>query len=160
MAIVVAMIIPSWAHIVALSMAPITEYQLAIPIAITTYGYSPFVAYVLSVAGSFIPFFPLYFGFASARDHVARAFPRLVAPFDMLLARAQKKVQGNYDRYGAIALFLALVVPFPLTGVWTMTLAAVALKIPKHSAAISIFLGLLCGALLVTLASLGIVSFF
>lgn len=149
--------IPSWLQVILLSVAPITEYQLAIPVALTTYHFSWGVAYGLGVFGSFLPFFPLYFGFYFVRNHVARIFPPLVRPFDALLARADRKMRGNFEKYGALALFLALVVPFPLTGVWTTTLAAVALKIPIRSAALGIFLGLLCGAGLVTLASLGVI---
>jgi len=149
--------IPDWLQVIALSVAPITEYQLAIRVALTTYHYPWYAAYALGVFGSFLPFFPLYFGFEFVRRHVTRLFPRLIRPFDVLVARAERKVRGNYDKYGAIALFLALVVPFPLTGVWTTTLAAVALKIPMRSSAIGIFLGLLCGAGLVTLAATGII---
>lgn len=150
--------IPSWMQVIALSVAPITEYQLAIPVALTVYHYPWFLAYALGVFGAFLPFFPLYFGFEFVRMHAARAFPRLVTPFDKLLIRADRKLRGNYEKYGAIALFFALVIPFPFTGVWTTTLAAVALKIPMRSAAIGIFSGLLGGAALVTLAALGIIS--
>ncbi len=149
--------IPDWLQVIALSVAPITEYQLAIPVALTTYRYPWYVAYGLGVIGSSLIFFPLYFGFDFVRAHVACLFPKLVKPFDMAIARAEKKTRGNYEKYGAAALFLALVIPFPLTGVWTTTLAAVALKIPMRTAAIGIFLGVLCGAGLVTLASLGII---
>lgn len=148
--------IPGWLQVIFLSIAPITEYQLAIPVALTTYHYPWYAAYGLSIIGSFSIFFPLYFGFEFVREHVARLFPRFVKPFDMALERADKKLRGDFEKYGAFALFLALVVPFPLTGVWTTTLAAVALKIPMRSAAIGIFLGLLCGAGFVTLASLGV----
>ncbi|MEK9156948.1 MAG: small multi-drug export protein, partial [Patescibacteria group bacterium] len=115
--------IPGWLQVIALSIAPITEYQLAIPLALTTYHYPWYFAYALGVFGSFLPFFPLFFGFEFVRRHVTRLFPRLIRPFDMLIARAEKKVRGDYDKYGAIALFIALVIPFPLTGVWTTTLA-------------------------------------
>lgn len=154
--------IPGWLQVFFLSIAPITEYQLAIPVALTTYHYPWYVAYFLGVAGSFAIFFPLFFGFERMRTWLANAFPKLVKPFDMAIERAERKMRGDYEKYGAIALFLALVVPFPLTGVWTTTLAAVALKIPMRSAALGIFLGLVCGAGLVTLASLGIIhsSFF
>ena len=148
--------IPSWLQVMLLSLTPITEYQLAIPLAIAKYHFAPEVAYFLCVTGSFIPFFPLYFGFMRMRNYVARLFPKLVKPFDALIARAERKTRGDYEKYGAVALFLALVVPLPLTGVWTMTLAAVALKIPLKNAALGIGLGMMCGAGVVTLVSLGV----
>ncbi len=149
--------IPGWLQVIFLSIAPITEYQLAIPVALTTYHYPWYVAYALSVIGSFSVFFPLYFGFEFVRRHVAAIFPAFVKPFDVALERADRKLRGDFEKYGTLALFFALVIPFPLTGVWTTTLAAVALKIPMRSAAIGIFFGLLCGAGVVTLASLGVI---
>ncbi len=152
--------IPDWLQVMALSAAPITEYQLAIPVAITQYHFSLPIAYFLGVIGALIPFLPLYFGFEFVRRHLTTIFPALITPFDRLIARADKKLRGNYEKYGAIALFLALVVPFPLTGVWTMTLAAVTLKIPFRAAVVGIFCGLLCGAGFVTLVSAGIINVF
>lgn len=150
------MMIPDWLQVIFMSVAPITEYQLAIPVAMTTYHFPWYVAYALAFLGSCVIFFPLYFGFVFVRTHAVRLFSWLAKPFDAVIARAERKLHGDYEKYGALALFLALVVPFPLTGVWTATLAAVALKIPMRSAAIGILLGVLCGEALVTLASLGI----
>ena len=152
--------IPDELHVIALSAVPVFEYQLAIPLALTKYHFTPIAAYFLCAFGAILPFFPLYFGFEFVRDQLAKIFPGIVKPFDALIARADRKARGKYEKYGSLALFLALVVPFPLTGVWTMTLAAVAFKIHFRPAFLSIFLGMLCGAFLVMLASLGVIGFF
>jgi|GEM_PF-786771 len=146
--------VPAWLRVILLSAIPITEYQLSIPIGIHDYNLSPGVVFVLAVFGAALPFFPLYFGLDALRDAVARYLPSLLRPLDMLLARAENKLKDNYAKYGMIALFLMLVIPFPLTGVWTASFAAVALKIPFKEAALGILLGMLGGAMLMILWSL------
>lgn len=124
-----------------LSMIPITEMQLAIPVAMHSWSMSPFVAFGYALIGNALVFLPLYFGLERVRQWLSRVAPKLVRPLDMLLARGEGKVKEQYARYGAFALFLFTAIPLPLSGVWTATLAAVALKIPFKYAAIAIGLG-------------------
>lgn len=146
--------VPAWLRVILLSAIPVTEYQLSIPIGIHEYHLSPWLVYVLSILGAAIPFFPLYFGLDALRDLIARRLPALLRPLDAVLARAENKLKDNYAKYGMAALFLLLVIPFPLTGVWTASIAAVALKIPFKEAALGILLGMLGGATVVTLLSI------
>ena len=39
-------------------------------------------------------------------------------------SKATKKFQKSYDLYGALALFLFVAIPLPVTGVWTASVAA------------------------------------
>lgn len=151
---------PAWLKIVVLAMMPITEYQLAIPYAIEKFSFSPLVAYLLALLGSALLFFPLFFGLEWLRATVEKVFPPLLRPLDAFLLRAEHKLKANYEKYGALALFLFLVIPFPLTGIWTATTAAVVLKIPFRGAATGIFLGVLGGQAVVLLLTLGIGQLF
>lgn len=146
--------IPEWLQVVFLSAIPITEYQLSIPLGIHEYGFAPLEAFVLAALGGTLIFFPVFLGFDWLRHTTERLAPRFLKPLDALLARGERKLKDNYARYGAVALFLFLVIPFPFTGVWTASLAAVALKIPFRAAAIGILTGMLGGAAVVTLASI------
>lgn len=144
---------PSLATIV-MSMLPFTEMQLAIPVAIRAWSIAPAVALGYALIGNVLVFLPLFFGLDRLRALLARKAPALVRPLDALLARGQGKVQQQYARYGAFALLLFTAIPFPLSGVWTATFAAVALKIPFKHAAIGIGLGQICaGIIIVTLST-------
>jgi uncharacterized membrane protein len=147
---------PDFLKIIVLATAPLTEYQLAIPVAIERFHFSPFAAYVLALIGSLCLFFPLYFGLEGLRKLVAQTFPLLLRPLDAFLARAERKMKESYAKYGAFALFLFLVIPFPLTGVWTATTAAVVLKIPFRSAFLGILSGVLAGQLVVVIVTVGL----
>lgn len=147
-------VVPHWLGVMLLSAIPITEYQLSIPVGIHDYHLPPTEVFILGVLGAAVPFFPLYFGLEFVREKVAQYFPALLRPLDALLARAEHKLKDDYAKYGMFALFIFLVIPFPLTGVWTASLAAVALKIPFKQAAFGILLGMLGGATVVTILSL------
>jgi uncharacterized membrane protein len=147
--------VPEWLRVILLSAIPITEYQLSIPVGIHEYHLAPWVVFGLATLGATLIFLPVYFGLELLHTLIERHFPRLLRPLDVLIARAERKLKDRYAKYGAVALFLFLVIPFPLTGVWTASLAAVALKIPFKEAAWGILLGMLGGATLVTLLSLG-----
>jgi uncharacterized membrane protein len=151
---------PAWLKVIVLSMMPITEYQLAIPYAIEKFSFSPGAAYLLALIGSTLLFFPLFFGLEFLRSVLEKVCPPLLKPLDAFILRAEHKLKANYEKYGAFALFLFLVIPFPLTGIWTATTAAVVLKIPFRGAATGIFLGVLGGQAVVLLLTLGLGTLF
>jgi uncharacterized membrane protein len=151
--------VPDFLKIIVLAMAPLTEYQLAIPVAIERFHFSPAVAYLLALIGSLCLFFPLYFGLEKLREFVSKIFPLFLRPLDAFLLRAEHKMKDNYAKYGAFALFLFLVIPFPLTGIWTATTAAVVLKIPFRPAFLGILFGVLGGELVVTIVTVGVGAF-
>ena len=154
-ALVAALVgVPAWLRVILLSAIPITEYQLSIPLGIHEYHLDAWLVFILAAAGATLIFFPVYFGLEALHSFVEKHFPRLLRPLDLLIARAENKLKDRYAKYGAVALFLFLVIPFPFTGVWTASLAAVALKIPFKQAALGILTGMLVGAAVVTVLSL------
>jgi uncharacterized membrane protein len=146
--------IPDTFKVVVLAMMPITEYQLAIPLAIERFHFSPLAAYLLALFGSLLLFFPLFFGLKALRDFFATHIPALARPIDAFLERGERKLKDNYRRFGGLALFLFLVIPFPFTGIWTATAAAVALKIPLKEAGLGILFGVLGGQAVVVFVTL------
>ncbi|MFA5946518.1 MAG: small multi-drug export protein [Patescibacteria group bacterium] len=148
--------VPAWLKIIVLAMVPVTEYQLAIPYAVERFYFSPAAAYALALGGSALLFFPLFFGLELLRAALTKVCPPLLRPLDAFLLRAEHKLKNSYEKYGALALFFFLAIPFPFTGIWTATTAAVVLKIPFRGAAVGIFLGVLVGQAIVLAATLGI----
>lgn len=146
--------VPDWLTVIALAAIPITELQLAIPLAITKFDMHPVAAFLLAAVGNSIPFFPLYFGLDKLRDFVERRMKWLVRPIDAFVARAERKLGKDYEKYGALCLFLFIWIPFPFTGVWTATAGAVALQIPFKQAALGVLGGMLSSGIIVTVISL------
>ncbi len=151
---------PHWLATMLLSGLPLTELRLTIPLAIHSWNINPMDAYGLAVLGTLIPFFPIFFGLRALRDFCSKHFPKLVAPIDRLLVHGEHRLKKQYERYGAIALFLLASIPLPLAGLWSSALVAVALKIPFRKAFLAIGLGTLVAGLLVTLISAGANAWF
>jgi uncharacterized membrane protein len=147
---------PSLATVI-LSALPVTELRLSIPVAIHVWKLTPVAAFAFALLGNFLPFFPLYFGLDALRRLTQRHAPWLTRFIDGAIARAKGRVSKKYARYGAFALFLFTAIPLPLTGLWTATLAAVALKVPLRYALAGIGSGIVVAGVLVTLVSAGFI---
>ncbi len=135
---------------IILASLPITELRLAIPIAMNVWLINPYNAFGLALIGNFIPFFPLFYGLRWIRNFASKHWSWMLRFIDDQLNKAREKVEKKYDRYGALALFLFTALPLPFTGLWTATLAAVALKIPLKYALIGIGCGIIAAGLIVT----------
>ena len=152
--------VPEWLRVVLLTAIPVTEYQLAVPLGLLQYHLSPFAVVPLAWLGGALVFFPLYLGLDSLRTFCVQHLPWLVGPLDKFLERGKRKLGPQYQTYGMFGLLIFFLIPLPLTGVWTATFGAVALKIPIKHAAIGVLTGLLIGATVVALITLGVHGLF
>lgn len=142
-----------------LSMIPIAELRVGIPTAVFGWQLPAMTALFWAVLGNCLPIVPLYFGLERFRSFAAVHIPFLVRPIDHALGRGEQKLKEQYGRYGAFALFLFTAIPLPLTGAWTATAAAVALKIPFKYAGPAIALGVLTAGIIVVIISGALTSF-
>lgn len=142
-----------------LSMVPIAELRVGIPVAVAQWELPAMSALFWAVLGNCVPIVPLYFGLERFRAFAAVYMPLLVRPIDHALGRGEQKLKAQYGRYGAFALFLFTAIPLPLTGAWTATAAAVALKIPFRYAAPAIALGVLTAGIIVVTISGALTNF-
>lgn len=152
--------VPHWLATILLAAVPIGELRAAIPVAAHVWLVNPFDAYLFAVIGNLLPFFPLYFGLEWARDQLSRIWPWFAKVIDGRLQHAEEKVQKKYAQYGAFALFLFTAIPLPFTGLYTATLAAIALKIPFKQAFIGIASGVVTAGIIVSILSISGEVFF
>lgn len=140
---------PDWLATIILAALPVTELRLAIPVATQIWLVNPFNALGLALIGNFLPFLPLYYGLDWLRRISERRTPWLTRVIDVQIERSRQRVQEKYARYGAFALFLFTALPLPFTGLYTATLAAVALKVPLKHALAGIIPGIFVAGILV-----------
>lgn len=138
---------------ILLAALPVTELRLAIPIASEVWLIHPLNAFGLALIGNFLPFFPLYFGLNTVRTWSEKYAPWFTKFIDASVDRAERRVKEKYARYGAFALFLFTALPLPFTGLYTATLAAVALKIPLKHTLIGVVSGIFVAGVIVTILS-------
>lgn len=139
---------------IILAALPIFELRLAIPVAMHTWLLQPLDALGYAILGNLIPLVPLYFGLDWLRSVTEQYVPWITRIIDASVDRAERRVRDKYAKYGALALFLFTALPLPLTGLWTATLAAVALKIPFKYAIMGIIPGVFLAGIIVTILSI------
>lgn len=147
-------------YIFLIAMSPVVEISGAIPLAILTFDFSPLQAYLIALSGNLIPpfFLILFLGkvdaFFSARSALWQKY------FGKILVRTKDNHEKKFLVLKETLLFVLLVIPTPLTGVWTVSLLSHIFGIPLRKAMPLIVLGQLVAGLVVIGATLGISSIF
>lgn len=142
------------------AMTPIGELRLAIPLALAKFDLSITEAYIIAVLGNLVPVvFLLLFLEAASLFLIGRSrtFERF---FAWLFARTRSRVVHKYEAYGYAVLVLFVAIPLPITGAWTGSAAAYLIGIPFWRAFGLIATGVMISGIVVTLASVGIISIF
>lgn len=138
-----------------ISMIPVIELRGAIPVAFAL-GINWYSALIIAIIGNLlpIPFILLLLDkvFAFMKKH--NIFKKLVLKMEDKGNRASDKVV-KYKFWG-LALFVAI--PLPGTGAWTGALVASVLKMNKKEAMLSITIGVIIAALIMTILSYGLVG--
>lgn len=151
---------PHWFGTILLAAVPVTEARLAIPVATEVWLISPVNAFGLAMLGNILPFFPLYFGLEKLRLFFEKRWPWFGRLMTVQINKTKNRFEKNRSRFGAIGLFLYAALPLPFTGVWSATIAAVALKIPFRPAFIGIFLGMIADGIIVSILTVSADVFF
>jgi len=138
-----------------LAMTPVGELRAAIPVGIEVFGMSPLHAFIVSIIGNAVPVLVLVFGLQGITDWCDRNLKCCHRILTKIFARTERVFRGKYERYGAVALFLFTMIPLPITGVWTASVAAVLFRIRPRIAIPAILLGMCVAGIIVTFATLG-----
>ncbi|MFH1142444.1 MAG: small multi-drug export protein [Candidatus Uhrbacteria bacterium] len=142
-----------------ISMTPFGELRAGIPIGIEVFDLRPLHALIVALIGNAIPALLVIFGLEAITQWCHRNVSWGERILQKIFERTEKKFQGKYAKYGAVALFVFTAIPFPLTGVWTASIAAVLFRINYRYSLPAILLGMLVAGIIVTFATLGTKSF-
>ncbi|MDD3642131.1 MAG: small multi-drug export protein [Candidatus Krumholzibacteria bacterium] len=140
-----------------IAMLPISELRGAIPYALAAGKMHWLESYIITVAGNFVPVIPILLSLERVSERLMK-YPALRRFFEWFFERAKRR-GGLVARFEAIGLTLFVAVPLPVTGAWTGCAAAVLFGIPLRLAVPAILLGIMIAGGVVTLASLGLISF-
>lgn len=145
--------LPPQLSIFLLSMLPITELQVSIPVGIEVYKLAIWQVVLFTTLGNSLIAAMILVIMPYAHDWAvnSKIFGNVVTT---ILKRAEKKFSGNYAKYGSIALVLFVGIPFPLSGVYTGSLAAFVFDIPFRKAFPLLFVGILMTEVIVVLLTL------
>lgn len=132
-----------------LSMTPVGELRLSIPVGILIFHLSPIWVIFISIIGNFaLAAFFLFFlkKISLVLAAKSRVFQKLFSYWEN---NAREKHSAKIQKYGAIGLFAFVAIPLPLTGVWTGALLATLVGMPLKKSLPAIFLGVITAGLLV-----------
>ena len=145
--------LPPWLSTILVSAMPVLEIRGSLPIALEVFGMPFWQAYALGVAGNMASAIVLVFvlrivaGFVSRHSSLGARF------FLWWFTHTKARFQKSYDLYGALALFLFVAVPLPVTGVWTASVATVLFGIRPKAALPAMFFGVCASGLIVGLVT-------
>lgn len=140
--------------------SPISELRGAIPLALGVFGFPPLKAFLFSWFGNLIPAIFLLIWLGPISDFLSRHSLLAKKFFDWLFVRTRKKFSVNYETLGSIALIVFVAIPFPLTGVWSGSVAAFLFGFSKRRSFFLISLGAAIAGIIVTITSLGLLKVF
>jgi uncharacterized membrane protein len=141
-------------------MSPILELRASIPLAII-YGGSLWPFYVVLAMLANIAVIPFIFYFL---DNLHNAFMNIKIYeklFTRSVNRVRKKIEHKIGTKGEfLALYFLIALPFPMTGVYTGTLAAWLFNLPRKKSLLYIIYGAITAGIIITLITLFFGSFF
>jgi len=134
--------------VLIISALPITELRGALPVAINLFHFPWHYALLLAVIGNLLPV-PLILLFLDAFSRLLSKIGIFKRALDWLFEHTRRRGK-IIERYKRIGLMLFVAIPFPVTGAWTGSLAAVLFGLKFKHAFLSIFIGIVIAGTIVT----------
>ena len=140
-----------------MSMLPIIELRGAIPIGVAI-GLPWYLNMIVSIIGNMLPV-PFILLFSVKAFEFMKKHNIMVKFVEKIENRAKKRSEGLATGE-FIGLMLFVAIPFPGTGAWTGALIAALLQFERKKSFFYIVLGVIIAAVIMTLASYGVISLF
>lgn len=149
---------PPFLSTLFMSMIPITENRIAIPVGLRL-GLPWYFALLAAILGNIIPVIVILFGIESLSRVLMNKYNYWHRFFTWLFSRTRKKYEKGFHQWGPIALIIFVAIPLPFSGGYSGAVASFVLGIKPQFGMGYILLGLIISGTIVTLFSLGIFRF-
>jgi uncharacterized membrane protein len=136
-----------------ISMLPIGELRVSIPLAIAAYHWSYPLAFLIGVLGNLVFIYPLTWLLDTILLKWVENNWFGYRILEKILTRAQNKTKEVYQRWAKWGLMAFVAIPLPLTGAWTGTVGARLLGLSRRDTFFYVGLGVIVAGLIVTLAT-------
>ena len=155
------MVIPhSWWVIFFTAMTPIGELRAAIPLGVGWYKLSPGLVLGLSILGTLLVSWLIYWGLAPLTHWLRQWIKPLDKLFDWWFSHTRDQHAAQFRRYGNWAVLLVAATPLPLAGGWTGALLAYLFNLQWQWALPILAAGALIFGIIVTLVTVGGIKVF
>lgn len=136
-----------------ISMLPIGELRVSIPLAITAFHWSYPLAFIIGVLGNLVFIYPVTWLLDTLLLKWVENGWFGYRVLEKILTRAQTKTKEVYQRWAKWGLTAFVAIPLPLTGAWTGTVGARLLGLSRRDTFFYVGLGVIIAGLIVTLAT-------
>ncbi len=137
------------------SFLPVAELRGGIPLGLFL-GLDPVFVIPISLIVNALVFFPVYFVLEFLYDRKLYKYRTVNKYLEKIRLKGKKYI----DRYGIIGLIVFIGIPLPSTGVWTASAISWVLRLGWKKSFIAVVFGVLISGTIVSLISLGVLSFF
>ncbi|MBL7058172.1 small multi-drug export protein [Patescibacteria group bacterium] len=143
-----------------LSIMPVGEMRISIPIALGFYKLSLSEALFVAISSNILLVTLLVYFFTHLNNCVKGRSASLDAFVERIFERTRGTILHKHRALGDIALMLLVALPIPFTGVWTGALAAWLLEVSKGQALLYITIGIMISAYIIAFVSFGFIKIF
>ena len=130
------------------SIMPISELRGGIPFGLAK-ELNPFLVYLVCVGTNALAF-PIVYVFLEKFHPFFIKWNWYKKLFDKLILRTRRKLEQQIEKYGFWSLLLFVMIPLPVTGAYTGSLAAWLFNIEKKKAFLAVLLGVMISGIIVT----------
>lgn len=144
--------LPEWLEIFFSSMIPWIEARYVIPFYIDQ-GWQWWEVFPVAVAGNMLPI-PVILLFFVYIEQYLRRFSFWDSLMSRLFSHTRKRADKTIQQYETVGLLLFVAIPVPFTGGWTGALIAYLFGLNVWKSLITIVVGILCSASIMTVVTL------
>ena len=148
-------IFPDWLVTLLISMTPLVELRLSLPLAVLGYGMHWLPAFTIAIIGNIIIIPPILLLLGRV-ERWLRRYGWWERNLTKLFDRTRRRAIKHIEQYEALGLWLFVAIPLPVTGAWTGALIAYLFDLDMRRAFCSITAGVLTAGLLVLMFTLGV----
>lgn len=151
--------IPAELYTALVSILPVTELRLAIPVG-KCLGLPLLLSFVISVVANIISVAALIYILPTIVKYIGRVHPRLQRWIENILDKTQKRHTEKFQIYGSLLLMLLMSLPLPGVGGYTGVLIGYVFGISKLRTLLMLAIGMTICGILVTLITAGAIKIF
>ncbi len=140
--------LPDWFVTLIISMLPLVELRLSLPLALVYYDMPWVQAFTISVIGNIIPI-PFIMILLRRGEQWLRRYKWWERVIDKWFDRLRNRATTTIERFEVLGLWIYVAIPLPITGAWTGALIAYLFDLDRRRAFYSITAGVLTAGLIV-----------
>ena len=134
-----------------ISMVVLIEQRGSIPVGIIGYHLNPWLVFLVSLFGSFIPAPFVYLGFNKVFELMKKF--KFLNWFTKFVENKVRKGSEKLEKYKEIGLITFVGIPLPTTGLWTGSAIAAFMGLNFKKSMACVFLGGIISAVIITIVS-------